>query len=94
MKVTLDLPDLNEIVAQAVENALKDKQAQLSAWDYYTLKETSDLLQIKSSTLLDKRMPYLTEIAYSQNGRIFWFQKKSVEKFISDRFILKFRRQQ
>jgi hypothetical protein len=92
MKVTVDLPDLSEVVAKAVEDALKDKQTKMEAWDYYTLKETSDLLQIKSSTLLDKRMPYLAEIEYSQNGRIFWFKKRSVEKFIANRSIIKFRR--
>ncbi len=92
MKITVDLPDLNEVVRDAVENALIDKQRQLIDWKYFTLKETADLLQIKTSTLLDKRMPFLNEIIFSQSGKIFWFLKKSVEDFISNRQIKKFRR--
>ena len=92
MKITVDLPDLNEVVRDAVENALIDKQRQLIDWKYFTLKETADLLQIKTSTLLDKRMPFLYEIIFSQSGKIFWFLKKSVEDFISNRQIKKFRR--
>ena len=92
MKITVDLPDLNEVVRDAVENALIDKQRQLIDWKYFTLKETADLLQIKTSTLLDKRMPFLNEIIFSQSGKIFWFIKKSVEDFISNRQIKKFRR--
>jgi hypothetical protein len=75
MKLTVDLPDIAEVIAQAVNNALLDKQTQLLNWKYYSLKETAELLQIKTSTLLDKRMPYLNEITYSQNGKIFWFLK-------------------
>jgi hypothetical protein len=92
MKLTVDLPDIAEVISQAVETALKDKQTKLSGWKYYSLKETCELLQVKSSTLLDKRMPYLTELNYSQSGRIFWFLKKSVEDFISKREIKKYRR--
>ena len=92
MKLTVDLPDIAEVIAQAVNNALLDKQTQLLDWKYYSLKETAELLQIKTSTLLDKRMPYLNEIAYSQNGKIFWFLKTSVENFISNRQINKYRR--
>ncbi len=92
MKITVDLPDLHETVRDAVESALIDKQKMLIDWKYFTLKETADLLQIKTSTLLDKRMPYLNEIIYSQSGKIFWFVKKSVEDFISNRQINKFSR--
>lgn len=92
MKITVDLPDLQETVKDAVENALIDKQTQLIDWKYFTLKETAELLQIKTSTLLDKRMPYLNEILYSQQGKIFWFVKKSVEDFIANRQINKYRR--
>jgi hypothetical protein len=92
MKLSVDLPDIKDVIEKAVENALIDKQTKLIGWKYYTLKETCELLQIKSSTLLDKRMPYLHEIEYSQNGRIFWFSKKSVEDFISSRQIKKYRR--
>ena len=92
MKLTVDLPDIAEVIAQAVNNALLDKQTQLLNWKYYSLKETAELLQIKTSTLLDKRMPYLNEITYSQNGTIFWFLKTSVENFISNRQINKYRR--
>ncbi len=92
MKITVDLPDLQDVVKMAVETALIDKQKQLVVWKYFTLKETADLLQIKPSTLLDKRMPYLNEIEYSQNGKTFWFSKASVEYFISSRMIRKYRR--
>jgi hypothetical protein len=92
MKITVDLPDLQETVRDAVENALIDKQKQLIDWKYFTLKETADLLQIKTSTLLDKRMPYLNEIIYSQSGKIFWFVKQSVEDFIANRQINKYSR--
>jgi hypothetical protein len=92
MKITVDLPDLQETVKVAVENALIDKQKQLIDWKYFTLKETAELLQIKTSTLLDKRMPYLNEMTYSQNGKIFWFVKKSVEDFIANRQINKYLR--
>jgi acyl-CoA reductase-like NAD-dependent aldehyde dehydrogenase len=92
MKITLDMPDLHEAVKTAVENAMRDKQKELSAWRYFTLKETAELLQIKTSTLLDKRMPYLNEIEYSQNGKIFWFKKDSVEAFIAKRSIKKYQR--
>ncbi len=92
MKLTVDLPDIAEVIAQAVNNALLDKQTQLLDWKYYSLKETAELLQIKTSTLLDKRMPYLNEITYSQNGKIFWFLKTSVENFIANRQINKYRR--
>ena len=92
MKITVDLPDLQETVIVAVENALIDKQKQLIDWKYFTLKETADLLQIKTSTLLDKRMPYLNEIIYSQSGKIFWFVKQSVEDFIVNRQINKYSR--
>jgi hypothetical protein len=92
MKLTVDLPDIAEVVAKAVEEALKDKQSKLEGWEYYTLKEVCELLQIKSSTLLDKRMPFINELEYSQSGRIFWFKKKSVETFISNRNIRKYKR--
>ena len=92
MKITVDLPDLQEVVKEAVETALIDKQKKLSVWKYFTLKETAELLQIKTSTLLDKRMPYLNEIEYSQNGKIFWFIKDSVENFKKNRIIKKYRR--
>jgi hypothetical protein len=92
MKLSVDLPDIADAVAKAVEDALKDKQTKLTGWPYYTLKETAALLQIKPGTLLDKRMPYLNEIEYCQNGKIFWFLKKSVEAFIESRRIRKYRR--
>jgi hypothetical protein len=91
MKITVDLPDLQETVNEAVENALADKQTQLIDWKYFTLKETAELLQIKHSTLLDKRMPYLTELEYSRQGRIYWFTKKSVHEFIASRSIRKYK---
>ena len=92
MKVTVDLPDLQGVVKDAVETAMIDKQTKLFGWRFFTLKETAELLQIKTSTLLDKRMPYLIELEYSQNGRIFWFKKESVEAFISNRMIRKYKR--
>ena len=92
MKITVDLPDLQEVVKDAVETAIIDKQTKLFGWKFFTLKETAELLQIKVSTLLDKRMPYLTELVYSQSGKTFWFSKESVEKFISDRIIRKYKR--
>lgn len=92
MKITVDLPDLQEVIKDAIEKAISDKQTKLFGWNYFTLKETSELLQIKSSTLLDKRMPYLNELEYSQSGKIFWFRKKSVEEFISNRQINKYKR--
>ncbi|MDQ3192365.1 MAG: hypothetical protein M3Q58_12300 [Bacteroidota bacterium] len=92
MKITVDLPDLHEVVMKAVDQAMIDSHSKLVAWKFFTLKETAELLQIKTSTLLDKRMPYLNEIEYSQNGKIFWFVKTSVEKFIDSRYIKKYRR--
>lgn len=92
MKLTVDLPDITAFIAQAVEAALRDKQTELAGWKYYSLEETSKLLQVKRGTLLDKRMPFLNEIEYSQSGKIFWFLKKSVEDFISHRKIKKYRR--
>lgn len=92
MKITVDLPDLQEVVKMAVETALIDKQKQLADWKYFTLKETAEILQIKTTTLLDRRMPYLNELEYSQNGKTFWFKKESVELFISSRLIRKYRR--
>ncbi|MCU0359464.1 MAG: helix-turn-helix domain-containing protein [Bacteroidia bacterium] len=92
MKVTLDLPDLQDVVRDAVESAITDRQTKLFGWKYYTLKETAELLQVKVSTLLDKRMPFLNEIEYSQSGKLFWFSKKSVEDFISNRSIRRYKR--
>ncbi len=92
MKLSVDLPDIAEVISQAVETAINDKQTKLFGWSYFTLKETAELLQIKTSTLLDKRMPYLNEIEYSQNGKIFWFKKESVEAFIVNRTIKKYSR--
>lgn len=92
MKLTVDLPDIAEVIELAVENAIKDQQTKLFGWKYFTLKETAELLQIKTTTLLDKRMPYLLELEYSQSGKLFWFTKESVERFISSRVIKKYRR--
>jgi delta 1-pyrroline-5-carboxylate dehydrogenase len=92
MKLTVDLPDIAEVIAQAVEKAISDKQTKLLKWKYFTLQETAQLLQVKVATLLDKRMPYLTELEYSQAGKTFWFEKDSVELFISSRVIRKYRR--
>ena len=92
MKFTLDMPDLHEVVKAAVENAIRDKQKELSEWKFFTLKETAELLQVKTGTILDKRMPYLNEIEYFQNGKIFWFKKDSVEAFIASRKIKKYTR--
>jgi len=92
MKLTVDLPDIADVITQAVETAISDKQTKLFGWKFFGLKETAELLQIKTSTLLDKRMPYLNEIEYSQNGKIFWFNKASVEHFITNRIIKKYRR--
>ena len=92
MKLTVDLPDIAEVIEQAVESAISDKQTKLFGWKYFTLKETADVLQIKTTTLLDKRMPYLVELEYSQNGKLFWFTKESVERFISSRVITRYRR--
>lgn len=92
MKITVDLPDLAQVVEQTVESALRDRQSKLFGWKYFTLKETAELLQIKTTTLLDKRMPYLLELEYSQSGKLFWFTKDSVEKYISSRTIKKHKR--
>ena len=92
MKVEIELKDLDKIVAQAVETALCDKQAKLIQWDFFTLAEASELLQIKPSTLLDKRQPYLNELDYSQSGKTFWFTKNSVTRYIESRIIKKYRR--
>lgn len=100
MRITVDLPDIEAAIEKAVENAftksidkaLAAKQITIQNWPYYTLKETSELLQIKTSTLLDKRMPYLNEIEYSQSGKIFWFKKTSVEEYIANRHMRKYRR--
>lgn len=92
MKIQVELTDLDVVVATAVEAAMADKQTKLFGWKFFTLKETCELLQIKSSTLLDKRQPYLTELEYSQNGKTFWFKKESVENFIMSRMIKKYRR--
>jgi hypothetical protein len=92
MKITVDLPDLKQTVESAVEQAMVDIQAKLFGWKYFTLKEAAELLQIKTTTLLDKRMPFLNEIEYSQSGKLFWFLKASVENFINSRKIRKYRR--
>ncbi len=92
MKITVDLPDLKEVVEGAVENAMTDRQAKLFGWKYFTLKETAELLQIKPGTILDRRQPYLTELEYSQAGKAYWFSKESVERYISSRNIKKYRR--
>jgi hypothetical protein len=92
MKITVDLPDMAEVISKAVEEALLDKQTKLANWPYYTLLETSELLQIKTGTLLDKRMPFLNEIEYSQSGKLYWFKKESVEKFIAARHMRKYKR--
>jgi hypothetical protein len=90
MKITLDLPDLQDVVRDAVETAWMEKQAKLASWKFFTLKETAELLQVKISTLLDKRMPFLNGLEYSQQGKTFWFYKDSVEAFISNRIIRKY----
>ncbi|MFL5765466.1 MAG: hypothetical protein ACJ77K_16090 [Bacteroidia bacterium] len=92
MKITVDLPDLQEVVKEAVETAMIDKQTKLFGWKFYSLKETADLLQVKTSTLLDKRQPYLTELEYAQQGKTFWFKKASVEEYISIRIIKRYKR--
>lgn len=90
MKLSVDLPDIAEVIARAVETAISDKQTKLFGWKYFTLNETAELLQVKTSTILDKRMPYLNELEHSQNGKIYWFKKESVEAFISSRMIRKY----
>ena len=92
MKITVDLPDLQEVVASAVEAAMIDKQSKLFAWKFFTLKETAELLQVRVSTLLDKRQPYLVELEFAQAGKLYWFKKTSVEKYIENRIIRKHRR--
>jgi hypothetical protein len=92
MKISVDLPDMAEVISKAVEEALADKQSKLANWPYYTLTETSKLLQVKTNTLLDKRMPFLNEIEYSQSGKLYWFKKESVEKFIASRHMRKYKR--
>ena len=92
MKITVDLPDLQEVVQNAVETAMTDKQTKLFGWMFYSLKETAELLQIKTSTLLDKRQPYLNELEYAQQGKIFWFKKNSIEDYINNRIIKKYKR--
>lgn len=92
MKIEVELKDLDTIVKDAVEASLTDRQTKLFGWKYFTLKETSELLQIKVSTLLDRRQPYLNELEYSQAGKTFWFTKKGVEDYISHRMIKKYRR--
>ena len=92
MKLTVDLPDIKAVIEKAVEEALANQQSKLFGWKYFSLKETADLLQIKVSTLLDKRMPFLREIEYSQSGKLFWFKKESVESFIKARSIIRYKR--
>jgi hypothetical protein len=100
MLITVDLPDIEAAIekvvqaafTKALEDALAAKQITVQNWPYYTLKETSELLQVKTGTLLDKRMPFLNEIEYSQSGKIFWFKKTSVEEFIATRHMRKYRR--
>jgi hypothetical protein len=92
MEFKISFPELDEVVRVAVESSMIDKQSKLFGWKYFTLKETAELLQIKTTTLLDKRMPYLLELEYSQSGKLFWFTKDSVEKFISSRTIKKYKR--
>jgi hypothetical protein len=92
MKAITEFPDLENAIEAAVNNAMIDCQSKLFNWKFYTLKETANLLQIKRSTLLDKRSPYINEIEYSRSGKIFWFVKKSVEKFISNRLIRSYKR--
>ena len=55
MKITIDLPDLKEVIAETIETVLIDKQAKLFRWKFFSLKEAAELLQVKPSTLLDKR---------------------------------------
>ena len=90
MNFTVEIPNMEEAIAKAVAIHWTDKQAELQNWKYFTLVETAKLLQVKTSTILDKRQPYLTELEYSQNGKIFWFNKKSVEEYISNRSIKKY----
>ena len=45
MKITVDLPDLQEVVAASVEAAMTDKQTKLFGWKFFTLIETAQLLQ-------------------------------------------------
>ena len=92
MKITVDLPDLQEVVAEAVDHAMTDRQAKLFGWKFFTLIETAELLQKKTSTILDKRQPFLNEIKYSQDGKTFWFLKTSVEDYIARRMIKKYKR--
>lgn len=99
MKITVDLPDIADAIEKAVEatftkaidKALTAKQITIQNWQYYPLNETSELLQVKTSSLLDKRMPFLNKIEYSQRGKIFWFKKTSVEEFIAIRHMRKYR---
>ena len=92
MRVNIDLPDIQETIATAVETAIADRQTKLFGWKFYTLKETAELLQIRTTTLLDKRQPYLLELEYSQSGKLFWFTKTSVERFIESRMIRRYKR--
>jgi acyl-CoA reductase-like NAD-dependent aldehyde dehydrogenase len=92
MKIQVELTDLDSVVSSAVETAMQDKQTKLFGWKFFTLKEAAELLQIKVTTLLDKRQPYLMELEYAQSGKIFWFTKNSVEAYINDRIIKKYRR--
>ncbi len=92
MEFKVSFPELDEVVRVAVESSMIDMQSKLFGWKYFTLTETAELLQIKTTTLLDKRMPYLLELEYSQSGKLFWFTKDSVEKFISSRTIKNYKR--
>lgn len=92
MKLTIDLTELHQMIIKTIESALENIPEEKTMWEYYTLKEASELLQIKTATLLDKRMPFINELEYAQSGRIFWFKKTSVEKFVTDRIVKKHKR--
>lgn len=91
MEVKLNIDGLQDLIAQAVESAMRSKQAEHSNWPYYSAEEAAEKLQITVKHLLDKRYPFINEIEYAQHGkRIFWFKKESVFNFIEKRMIVKY----
>ena len=92
MKSYIDTSELENFISTALKNAVESIQpVQQTTWNYYSLKEAAQLLQIKTTTLIDKRQPYLNEIEYAQAGKIFWFEKSSLEKYIKNRTIRKYK---
>jgi hypothetical protein len=92
LKLNIDISELENFISTTLKNAVESFQPiEQTTWNYYSLKEAARLLQIKTTTLIDKRQPYLSEIEYAQAGKIFWFEKASLEKYIKNRTIRKYK---